>query len=124
MFAPAAIDINELDIQSTSLWSNVLTTLALSLLNPHVYLDTVVIFGGLAARYTVSERIFFALGASLASLIWFFGLAYGAAWLTPFFQRPSAWRILDIIIACIMWFIAALLIFPAVNFHQLLALQP
>ncbi|MFN6536202.1 MAG: LysE/ArgO family amino acid transporter [Nostoc sp. EkiNYC01] len=120
-FAPAAIDINKLDIQPTSLWSNVLTTLALSLLNPHVYLDTVVLVGGLAAQYTVSQRIFFALGAILASFIWFFGLAYGAVWLTPFFQRPSAWRILDIIIGCIMWFIAALLISPTLNFNQLWA---
>lgn len=123
-FAPAAIDINKLDIQPTSLWSNVLTALALSLLNPHAYLDNVVLVGGLAAQYTVSQRIFFALGAMLASLIWFFALAYGAVWLTPFFQRPSAWRILDIIIGCIMWFIAVLLIFLTVNFHQLLALQP
>jgi L-lysine exporter family protein LysE/ArgO len=123
-FAPAAIDINELEIQPTSLWSTVLTTLALSLLNPHVYLDTVVLVGGLAAQYTVSERIFFALGAILASFIWFFALGYGAVWLTPFFQRPSAWRILDIIIGCIMWFIAVLLIFPTINFPQFLALQP
>ncbi|MEI3651296.1 MAG: LysE/ArgO family amino acid transporter [Dolichospermum lemmermannii FEM_B0920] len=119
-FAPAGIDIN-IDIQPTSLWSNVLTTLALSLLNPHVYLDTVVLVGGLAAQYTVNERIFFALGASLASFIWFFALAYGAVWLTPFFQRPSAWRILDVIIGCIMWFIAVLLIFPTVDFHPFLA---
>jgi Lysine efflux permease len=123
-FAPAAIDIDKLDIQPTSLWSNVLTTLAVSLLNPQVYLDTVVLVGGWAAQYKVSQRIFFALGAVLAPLIWFFALAYGAVWLTPFFQSPSAGRILDIIIGCIMWFIAALLIFPTLNFDRFLAWLP
>jgi L-lysine exporter family protein LysE/ArgO len=113
--APSALDIKEVDIHPKSLLHTVMTTLALSLLNPHVYLDTVVLMGSIAIRYPVSQRIFFALGASLASLIWFFGLAYGATWLTPLFQRPSAWRILDTIIGCIMWSIAASLIFAALN---------
>ena len=114
-WTPGAIDINELDIQSKSLRSNILTTLALSLLNPHVYLDTVVLVGSFVTRYTANQRIFFAVGASLASLTWFFSLAYGAAWLAPFFQRPFTWRILDSIIGCIMCSIAVSLALSALN---------
>lgn len=112
---PTQIDINSQESESTSFWSNILTTLAFSLLNPHVYLDTIVLVGGFATRYTESQRIFFALGASLASFIWFFTLAYGAAWLTPLFQRPLAWRILDTIIGCIIWFIAISILFSTIN---------
>jgi L-lysine exporter family protein LysE/ArgO len=83
------------------------TTLAVSLLNPHVYLDTVVLLGGVAAQYPPDERAAFVLGAGLASAVWFFGLALGARMLTPVFERPVAWRVLDVVIACIMWWIAA-----------------
>jgi L-lysine exporter family protein LysE/ArgO len=114
-FAPAALDMNKQDIKPTSLWSNVLMTLALSLLNPHVYLDTVALVGGLANQYPTSQRLLFVLGGSVASFIWFFSLAYGAAWLAPFFQRPSAWKILDTVIGCIMLFIAGSLVFSVVN---------
>src|SRR3546814_1907042 len=64
---------------------------ALSLLNPHVYLDTVVLLGGVAARYAGDERLAFALGAMLASALWFYGLGYGARRLAPLFasQRRS-----------------------------------
>ena len=82
------------------------TTLAVSLLNPHVYLDTVVLLGGVAAQYAPPERVAFVLGAGVASSVWFFGLALGARLLTPIFERPVAWRVLDVIIGCIMWSIA------------------
>ncbi|NMG07373.1 LysE/ArgO family amino acid transporter [Brasilonema sp. UFV-L1] len=113
--APLVIDIDKVDTQSKSFRSTVVTTLALSLLNPHAHLDTLVVVGSMATQYSLSQRFFFALGASGASLTWFFGLGYGAAWLTPLFQRPSAWRILDTIIGCIMWSIAVSLIFAALN---------
>jgi L-lysine exporter family protein LysE/ArgO len=87
------------------------TTLAVSLLNPHVYLDTVVLLGGVAAQYPADERVAFVLGAGVASAVWFFGLALGARLLTPVFERPVAWRVLDVVIGCIMWWIAAGLIF-------------
>jgi L-lysine exporter family protein LysE/ArgO len=87
------------------------TTLAVSLLNPHVYLDTVVLLGGVAAQYPPDERVAFVLGAGIASAVWFFGLALGARLLTPVFERPVAWRVLDVVIGCIMWWIAAGLIF-------------
>lgn len=86
------------------------TALALSLLNPHVYLDTVVLIGSVAGQYPEGARAAFGVGAVLASLVWFYGLGYGAAVLTPLFRRPGAWRALDIGIGVIMWAIAAALI--------------
>lgn len=82
------------------------TILALSLLNPHVYLDTVVLLGSIGAQFPVSERIFFAFGAMLASFVWFFALGYGARYLGPLFQRPLSWKVLDFLIGCMMWAIA------------------
>ena len=82
-------------------------TLAVSLLTPHVYLDTVVLLGGVAAQYAPPLRVAFVLGAGTASAVWFFGLALGARMLTPVFEREVAWRVLDVIIGCIMWWIAA-----------------
>jgi L-lysine exporter family protein LysE/ArgO len=97
--------------EASSLRKTVLAVLAFSLLNPHVYLDTVVLLGGLGARHPDTERSSFILGASAASLLWFFGLAYGSALLTPLFRKPLTWRILDILIGGVMWLIAARLIF-------------
>lgn len=85
-------------------------TLAVSLLNPHVYLDTVVLLGGIAAQYAPAERAWFALGAMSASAVWFFGLGYGARVLAPLFERPGAWRVLDVGIGVVMWSIAAKLV--------------
>jgi len=85
-------------------------TLAISLLNPHVYLDTVVLIGSIAAQYTWATRVWFAAGAMTASTVWFFGLAFGARLVAPLFERELAWRILDGAIAAIMWWIAATLV--------------
>lgn len=85
-----------------SLKAAVLTCLAFTFLNPHVYLDTVLLVGGLSGRYEGTARLAFALGAMSASFIWFFGLGYGARVLEPLFARPSAWRVLDGLIALIM----------------------
>lgn len=76
--------------------------LALTFLNPHVYLDTVVVLGGVSGQYGGWMRVEFALGASVASFAWFFSLGYGARWLAPLFARPSAWRVLDGVIAVVM----------------------
>lgn len=84
--------------------------LALSLLNPHVYLDTVVLIGGLSAQYAFLPRVWFTLGAMTASLVWFFGLAYGAALLVPLFRRPVTWRVLDTLIGVILWSLALSLV--------------
>lgn len=84
----------------------VATCLALTFLNPHVYLDTVILVGSLAAPYSGTARVAYALGAMAASFAWFFSLGYGARVLTPLFGRPIAWRILDAFIAVIMLAIA------------------
>jgi L-lysine exporter family protein LysE/ArgO len=85
-------------------------TLAVSLLNPHVYLDTVILLGSVAAQYPPPERIAFALGGIGASAVWFYGLGYGAARLAPVFAHPAAWRLLDLAIGTVMWSIAGGLI--------------
>ncbi|MDP3544694.1 MAG: LysE/ArgO family amino acid transporter, partial [Phreatobacter sp.] len=85
-------------------------TLAFTFLNPHVYLDTVVLVGSLSARFEGSARIAFAAGAMAASAIWFYGLGFGARLLAPIFARPAAWRVLDALIACVMVAIALSLI--------------
>ncbi|MBA3813311.1 MAG: amino acid transporter [Alphaproteobacteria bacterium] len=84
--------------------------LALSLLNPHVYLDTVVLLGSIGAQFPGPERLFFALGAMAASFVWFFTLGFGARYLTPLFQKPISWKILDFLIGCTMWAIALTLL--------------
>ncbi|SMY08548.1 LysE/ArgO family amino acid transporter [Flavimaricola marinus] len=95
---------------STGSWkAAVLTCLALTWLNPHVYLDTVVLLGSVAAQYP-GERVPFGIGAVCASFTFFFALGYGARLLAPLFARPAAWRVLDVVIGCIMWAIAAGLI--------------
>lgn len=82
------------------------TCLALTFLNPHVYLDTVVLLGGLSGRYPGMMRLAFGAGAAIASFVWFFSLGYGARLLAPVFAKPVAWRILDIGIGLVMWGIA------------------
>ncbi|MGC9665283.1 LysE/ArgO family amino acid transporter [Planosporangium sp. 12N6] len=77
------------------------TTLALTWLNPHVYLDTVVLLGSIAGSHG-AQRWWFAVGAAVASTLWFGALGWGAALLRPLFARPRAWRVLDSLIAVVM----------------------
>lgn len=86
-----------------------LTVLAFTWLNPHVYLDTVVLVGSIAAQAT--SRAGFGLGAVLASFVFFFGLGYGARLLAPLFARPAAWQVLNLLIGLTMLAIAARLVF-------------
>ena len=86
----------------SSLKSALLTTLALSLLNPHVYLDTVVLLGSIGGRYPDEERYWFGAGAALFSFVWFFSLSLGARWLAPLFRKPVSWRILDGLVCLMM----------------------
>ncbi|MFV5502418.1 LysE/ArgO family amino acid transporter [Acinetobacter sp. 226] len=83
--------------------------LAFTWLNPHVYLDTVILIGSISTQYSLGKE-WFTLGAVLASWFFFFCLGYGAKILTPWFQHPKSWKILDAIIACTMWAIALSLI--------------
>lgn len=82
------------------------TVLALTFLNPHVYLDTVLLIGSIASPYEGAERLYFTLGAITASFIWFFSLGYGARLLEPLFTKPTAWKILNMLIGLVMWWIA------------------
>lgn len=95
-----------------SLRATLATCLALTWLNPHVYLDTVVLLGSVAAQYE-GARGWFGLGAAAASFVFFFGLGYGARVLAPVFARPRAWQVLDVIVGIVMWAIAAKLLFWA-----------
>ncbi|OLP61670.1 amino acid transporter [Xaviernesmea oryzae] len=92
-----------------SLRATMLTALALTFLNPHVYLDTVILLGSISTRFPASKPAF-AAGAMTASALFFFSLGYGARLLGPLFARPSAWRVLDFIIALIMGSIAVKLL--------------
>ncbi|MCU1580336.1 MAG: amino acid transporter [Rhodoglobus sp.] len=85
------------------------TVLALTWLNPHVYLDTVLLLGSIGGTYG-DDRWWFGLGAVLASVIWFSALGFGSRALRPLFARPVAWRVLDAIIAVVMIAIAVSLV--------------
>ncbi len=91
------------------LWATVAVCLALTWGNPHVYLDTLVLLGSIAAGHDGS-RLAFGVGAISASFVFFFTLGYGARLLAPFFARPSAWRVLDLGVGILMWTIAFLLL--------------
>ncbi len=86
------------------------TCLLLTWANPHVYLDTVVLIGSVAAAWPGAEAAFGA-GAALASVVFFFSLGYGARALAPLFARPESWRVLEAVVGVTMWTIAAGLIF-------------
>jgi L-lysine exporter family protein LysE/ArgO len=81
-----------------------------TLLNPHVYLDTVLLLGSVGARQPADLRLWFVGGAALASGAWFSALGFGARMLAPVFARPRAWRILDLLVGATMLILAALLI--------------
>lgn len=97
---PAALS-TETSGQSTPLLATVATCVALTWLNPHVYLDTVVLLGSVAATHG-ADRWWFGLGAALGSILWFSILCYGARLLRPVFARPTAWRVLDLLVAIVM----------------------
>lgn len=84
--------------------------LAFTYLNPHCWLDTVVLLGAVAAQQPDGGRWVFGAGAAGASVAWFVALGYGARLLGPLFTRPRAWRVLDALVALLMWTIAASLL--------------
>ncbi|KZB68204.1 amino acid transporter [Thalassospira lucentensis] len=106
--------LSESDVRQAG-WKAVLsTTLAVTLLNPHVYLDTVVMLGGIGGQFPAEERLTFALGAMSASFVWFFAIALGAAWLAPYVARPITWKIIDGVTCAVMWLVAYKLIAPEI----------
>ncbi|ABB40268.2 Lysine exporter protein (LYSE/YGGA) [Oleidesulfovibrio alaskensis G20] len=100
---------------SDSLRAVAATTIAVSLLNPHAWLDTVVLLGGISGQYPESQRFVFGAGALSASFVWFFSLAFGARLLAPLFRRPATWRMLDGFVCLTMWGIAASLAHHALS---------
>lgn len=88
----------------------VLACLAFTFLNPHVYLDTMVLLGGLSTRYAGAARWAFAVGAASCSVLWFSALGYGSRVLVPVFRDPRAWRVLDAVMAGFMLVLAGLLL--------------
>ena len=104
----AALSPQSLDVQGEnekSAWKVLLTVLTFTFLNPHVYLDTVILLGSIANQFS-DHRWFFALGASLASVVWFTSIGYGARAASHWMSRPIFWKILDSVIAAIMFTIA------------------
>ncbi|HSN37590.1 MAG TPA: LysE/ArgO family amino acid transporter, partial [Arthrobacter sp.] len=96
---------------SRGTWAAALgTCLALTWLNPHVYLDTVLLLGSLAGTHGSDGRWWFAAGAGLGSVVWFVALGTGARYLAPLFARPGSWRVLDGVIALVMVILAVMLV--------------
>jgi L-lysine exporter family protein LysE/ArgO len=98
-----------------------LACLAFTWLNPHAFLDTVVLLGSISTRYP-NNRLEFAIGASIASFVFFYALGYGAKFLAPIFKKPIAWKILDFLIGCVMWAITYSLLHDHI-FNDILRIQ-
>jgi L-lysine exporter family protein LysE/ArgO len=93
----------------TALSAALLQAAAFTFLNPHVYLDTVLLVGTVGAQQGAS-RGWFVVGAAGASMAWFVSLGYGARWLAPWFAKPRAWQVLDVLIGLTMWVLATSLV--------------
>jgi L-lysine exporter family protein LysE/ArgO len=98
------------DRAALSLGAAILTTLAVTLLNPHFYLDTVILLGGISSRFHGEHRLLFWAGAVSASTLWFICLSLGGQMLAPIFRKQLSWRILDTLVWATMWTIATSLI--------------
>ena len=97
-----------------SLKNVVITMFAIGVLNPHVYLDTIVLLGSISGKFQGSGRYFFGAGAAVSSVVWFYSLGFAGQLLAPLFAKPVSWRILDGLICLTMWGIALKLIMQAV----------
>jgi L-lysine exporter family protein LysE/ArgO len=97
------------DARASSLAQTLAMCLGLTWLNPHVYLDTLILLGAISTGFPGQEASF-ASGAMTGSFVFFFSLGYGAKWLRPIFTSPTSWRVLEALIAATMWTIALRLI--------------
>lgn len=104
------VSLAQMGARGASLAATLVSTLALTYLNPHVYLDTVVLLGGVGAQHGPQGRIAFAVGAGLASLMWFVTLGFGASAASRWLRRPEAWRLIDAGVAVVMFGVAAQLL--------------
>lgn len=91
------------DSADTSLKKVVLTTLAVTFLNPHVYIDTFIFIGGVSSQFASQNRLYFAMGACLASMTWFALLTFAGVRLASVFERQITWRMLDVVLCIVMW---------------------
>ena len=106
----SSMQVQSQDSNNNSLVKVILATLAITLLNPHVYLDTVVIVGGIAGTLNSEQKMAFLTGAVCVSFIWFFSIGYGARLLTPLFKQKRMWVVLDCLVGLVMFYIAYRLI--------------
>ena len=100
------------DYARSNLKKNILLTLAFTWLNPHVYLDTMILIGSVSTKFK-DENLIFGVGASLASFCFFFALGYLARFLAPIFARPISWKILEFFVGLIMLALAFMLLFAS-----------
>ncbi|MFJ5443093.1 arginine exporter ArgO [Pectobacterium sp. CHL-2024] len=94
------------EVMKQSRWRIIATMLAVTWLNPHVYLDTFVVLGSLGSQFTDDARSWFALGTMTASFTWFFALALLASWLAPWLNTPRVPRVINFFVGVVMWGIA------------------
>ena len=107
---PKGLEID--DSESKELWPTILAGLAFTYLNPHVYVDTLLLIGGASSSYIGDDKVMFGIGAATASFVFFFSLGYGAKSLSPILNNPESWKIIDLFIAGIMFSVAAILLLP------------
>lgn len=111
--ADAALSLQEQVVRSR--WRVIMTLVAVTWLNPHVYLDTFVVLGSIGGQLGADLRIWFTAGAVCASVLWFFGLALLAAWFSPVLQKPVSQRIINLFVGSVMWYIAIQLALKGLN---------
>jgi len=116
------IELTAVEALKRGRWKVVAMVLAVTWLNPHVYIDTVVVLGSLGGQMADEPKRWFALGTASASIIWFYGLALMAAWLAPRLRTAAAQRTINGVVGVVMWFIALQLAWDGVKlFKQLIA---
>ncbi|TNV20913.1 arginine exporter ArgO [Buttiauxella sp. B2] len=102
----SSVELASAEVMKQGRWKIIATVLAVTWLNPHVYLDTFVVLGSLGGQLADEPKRWFALGTASASILWFYGLALLAAWLAPRLRTAKAQRIINGVVGVVMWFIA------------------
>ncbi|MEW7312215.1 arginine exporter ArgO [Buttiauxella gaviniae] len=102
----SSVELASAEVLKQGRWKIIATVLAVTWLNPHVYLDTFVVLGSLGGQLADEPKRWFALGTVSASILWFYGLAILAAWLAPRLRTAKAQRIINGVVGLVMWFIA------------------
>lgn len=111
VFKPESLEVDMSSSGPKTVTHALMVAAAMTYLNPHTYLDTVILLGSLANQHGTEGRWWYYAGTITGSTIWFIGLGYGARFLRPLFAKPTAWKVLDAIIACVMIFLAFKIMF-------------